>query len=857
MIPLTKLFKRWTYDLVAPGTLLKEKYEAFKALLRNDKQAHELMAELEAIYHDRVKVDFNVIEHKYDALSRSVSGLVAELHNISPSRYLDLEDYFEKLDSYIRFMLEPPVFSTSPPFTLPLEKIRSDSQPVVGSKAKNLAVIAGDLQLPVPSGFVITSNAFHYVIEFNELRNPIDQKLSKLDIDSPSSLKDLSRELVSIVKNVQIPREIQEAVRSAFRSSRWHSGEDVTLVMRSSAVGEDTRASFAGQYRTVINVKEEDILDAYREVIASKYEPKALYYRISYGLSDRETPMAVIALEMVDAKASGITYTENLDNPASDNVVIHSIWGLGSLLVSGEASPDIIEVVKEPKPSVVKRKPGSKDRKFTFTEKNRTDTIPLNPEEKRTISLDDDSALALAQWGMKLETHYKEPQDIEWCMDTGGNLFVLQARPLQLERKRDEDPDTHRLEDVSNTVLLSGGEKACSGAGAGDVYRVERESDLEKLPDGAVLVAKYAAPQYVSAMGKIHAAVTDLGSTAGHFSSVAREFGVPTLVNTGSATADLSQGQAVTVHADKKVVYDGIVKPLAENASPRKEHIPDSPFFRKMRYIINFISPLKLVDPQSEIFVPRECRSLHDIIRFCHEKAIEEMFHSGDKRIRKIGGSKRLISEIPMRFYVVDVGGGLSEAVAEEAEIGIEDIKSIPMAALFKGLTHPDIHWGEFTHFDWERFDKVAMTGAFVSAESSVFASYAVASEDYLNVNMRFGYHFVIVDSICGERSEGNYILFRFAGGGGDFRQRSLRASFLNGVLERLGFEVDIKGDLVDGQLEGEKRSALEQKLDMVGRLMGATRLMDMYLKDRSMAEAFVDDFMEGRYHFASEEANS
>lgn len=854
MIPLTKLFKHWTYELIAPGTLLKDKYNAFKALLRNDKRAHELMAELEEIYHDKVKMDFSAIRDKYEELSECVSSMIAELNNISPSRYTDLGDYFDKFDSYIRFMFEPPALDTSPPFTIPLDELSSDDRTVVGPKAWNLGVMSRDLQLPTPRGFVITSNAFHHFVESNALRKSLDEKLSQLDIRSPASLNNLSRELVNTVKNAPISPEIEEAVLGAFRSNRWDRGRNAVLVMRSSAVGEDTRASFAGQYRTVLNVEEKDILDAYKQVIASKYEPKALHYRIHYGLSDTETPMAVIALEMVDAKTSGIMYTANLESARSQSLVIHSIWGLGELLAGGEVSPDIIEVEKGSQSEIAGRKPGKKEKQTVFSGKDKAETVPVEEDQREALSLDDQSARTLAGWGVKIEKHYKEPQDIEWCMDREGKLFILQARPLQSEEKNGEKPEKQASEEVDNAVLVSGAERACSGVGAGKVYRVESESDLEDLPDGAVMVARTASPQYASAMGKISAAVIDLGSTAGHFSSVAREFGVPTLVNTGSATEDLSQGREVTVHAEKRLVYDGIIDSIRENSPRRKDLLSDSPFFRKMRYIIDFISPLKLVDPRSETFVPHECRSLHDIIRFGHEKAIEEMFHVGDKRIRKIGGSKKLLSQIPALFYVIDVGGGLEEESADKEEISMDGVKSIPMKALFKGLTHPNIKWGEFTHFDWQQFDKVAVTGAFVGPESAVFASYAVLSENYLNLNMRFGYHFVIVDTICGDEAEDNYILFRFAGGGADFRQRALRADFLNGVLERLGFEVEKKGDLVDAQLKGEQRSALKRKLDMVGRLMGATRLLDMYLKDSSTAEGYIEDFMKGRYHFASEE---
>jgi pyruvate,water dikinase len=358
----------------------------------------------------------------------------------------------------------------------------------------------------------------------------------------------------------------------------------------------------------------------------------------------------------------------------------------------------------------------------------------------------------------------------------------------------------------------------------------------------------------VKVIDKLSAVVTDMGSKAGHFSSVAREFGVPTLVNTGIATTRLTHGKDVTVYADGRAVYDGIVQEMLESPCARRDLMSDSPFMRKLRYVMSFISPLKLLDPRDPSFVAHGVRSLHDIIRFVHEKAVQEMFLIGDKRIRKLGGAKKLISEIPMLFYVVDVGGGSRQSQANKKTVMINDIISIPMRAVFKGLTHPEITWSGFTHFDWAEYDKIAMSGGIISAESAMFASYAVLSHDYLNLNLRFGYHFVIVDTICGDKTEDNYIMFRFSGGGADIDKRMLRADLLSGILDRLGFKVDMINDLVDGELKGGAKKSIERKLDMIGRLLGATRLMDMYLKDSKMVESYVEEFMNGRYHFASVE---
>ncbi len=849
---IKNLFKHWTYRLFSPTKALSGKYEAFKSLLTHDQRVHVLMADLEEIYYNRARVDFKAIEDKYIDLSHHVLAMLKDFEIMCPTCYPDLKAYFKKFDSYVKYIFAAKEPDASAPFTIPLKSIPDGSQTLVGSKALNLSIAERYLRIPIPEGFVITTNAFHYFIEFNNLRKTIDDMLVKLDIHSTASLNKISQELVNSVMNAKIPSDMKECILYAFNSLQSRTGRAVKLALRSSAVSEDTRSSFAGQYRTILNVSDHGMLDAYKSVIASKYLPRALYYRISYGLLDNETPMAVAAIEMIDSAASGIVYTEDTDNPDSKILAIHSIWGLGEPLVEGKISPDIINVNKSHRPEIIHKQTGNKPVQMNLSAKNSTETVPVDADKQQLHSLEDGPALILADWGIRLENHFKEPQDIEWCMDRDGRLILLQSRPLKSEGPEIK-PLECKFENIANDVKVSGGEIACSGIGAGKVFRIDRESDLENLYEGAVLVARNASPNYVTVMNKLNAVVTDTGSTAGHFSSVAREFGVPTLVNTGVATTRLAHGQDVTVHADGKAVYDGLVQQMIESPCAQRDLLSDSPFERKLKYVIDFISPLRLTDPQAESFVPEGSRSLHDILRFTHEKAVQEMFHMGDRRIRKTGGAKKLTSHIPMLFYVIDVGKGLKLDTKERKEVEIDDVLSAPMNALFKGMSHPEIKWSDFTHFDWAAYDKIVMSGGIISPEAAMFASYAVLSDDYLNLNLRFGYHFVIVDTICGDQTEYNYILFRFSGGGADFYKRSLRADFLSGVLHRLGFHVDKKSDLIEARLKGEEKKAIEQKLDMTGRLLGATRLMDMYLKDNEMVESYIEEFISGRYHFATE----
>ncbi len=480
--------------------------------MTHDRHVHKLMAELEEIYHNQVRVDFKAIEDKYNDLSRYVFAMLDDFSRMCPSCYPDLKDYFKRFDSYVRFIFAPAECNASAPFTIPLNEIPSDGHALVGGKALNLSIIERALHLPIPKGFVINTNAFCYFIEFNDLRKSIDERLTRLDINSTASLNVVSHELVDIMMKAQIPPELEEDIINAYNSFQNSAGRNIRLAMRSSAVGEDTRSSFAGQYRTILNVREGGILDAYKAVIASKYSPRALYYRISYGLLDMETPMAVIALEMIASAVSGVIYTEDIEGLESKSLAIHSIWGLGELLVGGEVSPDIINVTKKDKPEIIRKQTGIKSRQMVFSPKNSTKIIPVDDDKQHFPSLDDTSALILADWGMRLEKHFKEPQDIEWCMDNDDKLFLLQSRPLRSE-EGGLKPLECKFEDIENSVLVSGGEMACSGIGAGKVFRIERDSDLEKLPEGAVLVARNASPHYVTVMNKLSAVVTDTGGT--------------------------------------------------------------------------------------------------------------------------------------------------------------------------------------------------------------------------------------------------------------------------------------------------------------------------------------------------------
>jgi pyruvate,water dikinase len=326
---------------------------------------------------------------------------------------------------------------------------------------------------------------------------------------------------------------------------------------------------------------------------------------------------------------------------------------------------------------------------------------------------------------------------------------------------------------------------------------------------------------------------------------VAREFGVPTLVDSGSATKLLPQGAEVTVNANEGIVYEGRVQHLLEGQCAVRHLTAENPFMTRMRRVLDHISPLNLVDPRSENFAPEGCRTFHDILRFCHEKAVHAMFSLGARGNTRVKGAKKLVSDIPIVLHLLDLGHGLRREAGAKKEVEIDDILSHPLKAIWKGLSHPDIYWDpNIKHLDWKEFDRIS--AGIVNFDA--LGSYAVIAGDYLNMNIHFGYHFIVLDTLCGEQTENNYIMLRFAGGGADLHSRSLRVQFIAQVLSFLGFKTEMKGDLIDSEFARDDKLMVEEKLVIIGSLLGCTRLLDMALEEDWEVEAMVNKFLGGRY---------
>ncbi|MBW1917334.1 MAG: phosphoenolpyruvate synthase [Deltaproteobacteria bacterium] len=822
---------------------LKEKFSHFRRLLEGNNQALEIMADMEEKLAEEYLFDTGYIRSQVDRLAHQVTQIITELNKLTQDRYPELVVVHRQLQEAIQQELTSTPEVPKTPYILPLTDLTREMAASVGSKMANLGEIRSRLEMRVPDGFAISAWAYKRFLETSGLAEELKQYLTQSSLDDLESLEAVSEQMQTRVRQAQLPPDLAEALIQAGQSL---AGRGVAV--RSSAVGEDTHYSFAGQFRTLLNVPPEQLVEHYKEIVASKFTSRAIFYWKYQQFSVNELPMAVGCLAMVPAKTSGVMFSVDPHAPDSNTLVITAVWGLGKYAVDGRISPDIYRVSRTGDHQVQEQRLAQKPVALTCAPEGETKEISLPPEQGQSPCLTPEQIKSLAEIALKLEKHFGGPQDIEWAIDERDEIFVLQTRPLRISAAAFGAAATPPPEPTA-PPLLKHGIRAVGGAAAGPVYLFLDEKDTANIPPGSVVVARQPSARLVLVMDRIAAIITEVGSPTGHMSILAREFRIPTLVEVGGATRILRTGQMVTVDADTARIYQGIIPELLVSPPAAEEAWRQNPVFEKLRWILKKITPLFLLDPDSPDFQPGNCRTWHDITRFCHEKAMDAMFDQDVEESLRASGVMRLKSEIPLNLFILDLGGGLRTAGLETVEE--QDIACRPFQALLRGFHHPRVSWAGQVVVDFKGFMSVFANTLYDMAKSERGLggkSFAIITENYLNFNSRLGYHFSIVDAYLSEEQNDNYISFQFKGGAAEPERRERRARLLGKILQELGYKVQVKGDLVQGRLVKYSLLETEQTLELTGLLMAFARQLDLALASDAVMNRFLTAFREGDY---------
>ncbi len=835
---------------------LKWRYQIFRSLLYENTKAVELITDIDLKFRE---TDFfgPDLHNKIHELIDVTGELVEKINQLDYEKHTKLFNIHQQLTQQINTLLEKLPTHKDIPFCVTLDELLPQFASFAGGKASNLARLRISGKFNVPDGFSLLTHGCRFFLEETGLSFKILKKLQPFLFQNKAITKEVEEKIKEEVLAAQFPEQMADILRH-MSSKFFDQGKG--LAVRSSALSEDSKHhSFAGQFTSVLNVISfEDLEKAIKEVIASNFNARSLAYRSGAGMKPLDFNMAVLCLEMIDAQKAGVIFTVDPNDNKKQSMLLSAVFGMGELVVSGASMADIYRPLREMGENLYIDPPiiSKKTKRLSLNPKGGLIEEEIPVEHQDVPVLSDQEVRKLVSIGLELEKILDMPQDVEWAIDSKGVIWILQSRPLIME--------THlgvkTIHIDHRSPLFSQGLITSKGIVTGKVKKVRRRQDLEKIPDEpTILVMHRSLVDAAKVMRNVSGLLVDFGNPADHLSCVAREYGKPMLVGLADAMARLEDGQWITIDGEQGKVYkasdDEIESALEEykkqpdlqKASSLPETEPANTALDKIK---DLTIKLNLTDAYGPTFSIMECKSLHDIVRYVHEKAVIAFFEAGDEVLEETSGVVfKLESDVPFFLHIIDVGGGLAPHRKKQRSVTPDEITCRPFKALWKGICTPGLRWAGPPPIIG---DMGSVVGRWMSDARSQrplgLPNYVILARDYFNLNARMDFHFTMVDSVCSIDPRENYVKFRFKGGGTSMKQRHRRALAIGEILERSDFFTDVKADLVNAIFEFAPAEIIEEKLVMVGRLLGFTRLIDAAMINDETPYLVADAFYEGDY---------
>ncbi|MDO4178599.1 MAG: phosphoenolpyruvate synthase [Phascolarctobacterium sp.] len=455
-------------------------------------------------------------------------------------------------------------------FLLWFDQLERADVAIAGGKSSSLGEMTSKVEVPVPYGFATTAQAYRYFFEKTGLDLEIKELVSELtDVENGAVLRDVCSRMRKAIMEKEMPQDLQDEIAAAYEELGKRVGQmNPFVAVRSSATAEDLPdASFAGQQDTYLNVQgPEVIVQKVKECYASCFTDRAVYYREKQGFDHLDVALSAAVQMMVFSRAAGVMFTVNVATGEDDNILIEGAWGLGEYVVQGTVTPDNYTVEKATQ-KIVEKNVCLQDIKLVRKATGDCEEVDVPKEEQGMQKLTDEQIIELAGYAKKIEAHYGCYMDMEWGVDErDGKIWILQARPETVWSRRNKDKKSTKKEDKkpmnNERKVIVKGLPASPGQVSGKVHVILDPSHIDEFQQGEILVTEMTAPDWVPAMKKAKAIVTDSGGMTCHASIVSRELGIPCIVGTKSrgeaATTTIPDGIDVTIDATHGVVYEGI-----------------------------------------------------------------------------------------------------------------------------------------------------------------------------------------------------------------------------------------------------------------------------------------------------------
>jgi pyruvate,water dikinase len=450
---------------------------------------------------------------------------------------------------------------------------------LVGGKSSSLGELTSLAGIPVPYGFATTAHAYRYFMDATGLNDQVNALLASItDYEDSDELHAACVKIRELITNAEMPSDLAQNIAQAYQQLAEKMEQTNPFVaIRSSATAEDLPdASFAGQQDSYLNVRgQADVIKRVQQCYASLFTDRATYYRHKQNFPYEKVALSAAVQMMVFSKSSGIMFSVNVATGDDTKVIIDGIWGLGEYIVQGTVTPDDFLVDKETM-KIVSKTINNKDIELVRLPDGGVEEQKVPAEIAEKPVLTDEQVLELAGYAKKIEEHYGCYMDMEFALDKNTNkLWMVQARPETVWSQKKKQQAKEQIADPANAKVITRGLPASPGVAAGKVHVIDDPADIGEFKQGEILVTLMTSPDWVPAMKKAAAIVTNNGGMTCHAAIVSREMQIPCIVGTksrGAAATDVLQtGDIITVDAKNGVVYQGNVQGLTAPKSVTSE----------------------------------------------------------------------------------------------------------------------------------------------------------------------------------------------------------------------------------------------------------------------------------------------
>jgi len=795
----------------------------------------EKMLMMERMLGGEYIFDKTFLENSVSEVSPLVYQVVYSLNAMTENRFPELFDNFQAIKGYLEDILSGGLGPYADSLTLPYSAIRMEMIPLAGQLSTGLAELGHHTGVNTPDGFAITTTGVGIFMRDNDLHNKIRR------IASEPWSPEKRNQITAIVKSAGIRDELEQAISDETGSLSEKTGQNTLLAVTAGTVLKEGSDHYAGIY----NVSSAHVLEAYRQSIADCLAKVTENH--PGEVQNKDISIAVAVHTMVRPRISGTVHT--LDP-------LHVSQQLAMVTITAEDATSESNNAVERAESFLVQRFYPFDPVESFIRSKTADE--MLPDRKRSLSvlpgglrrgsslIRKESLISVVESAMAVERTFGKPQKVYWAEEETGRIIIMRTEPFSASPGDDISLDALN-EQLGNAVLLmKGGETAQTGVATGRIVHVTQESTGDSFPLGAIAVALKASPHLSPILQRAAGLITETGSPVGHLAAIAREIRIPAIVGAGHAMELLKEGTVVTMDAGDCKIYQGILELLARYRSSGIELYPTDPEYITLRQLLRWIIPLNLTNPDSADFKSGNCRTFHDIIHFAHEMSVEELLNI-QSRHRELKGiaTRRLDLNIPIDIRVLDIGNGISDSKGEMLHSG--DIICVPFKAFLRGITMEEM-WDKRPSSIGLReiFSGMDRTYAALTNQPEYSGqNLAIVAENYLNMTLRLGYHFNVINAYLSENQNKNFIYFRFVGGFAYKERRRLRAELIAVILDNMDFKVTVEGDLVIGKLKIADRAHMESALVSLGELTGFTRQLDIRIESENDVEEFIRIFTE------------